>query len=62
MTPEQKAMERAAQICEEQIKVFLDFRYAANQPVSSMGERLACAACARAIRQAAGLPDPHQPE
>ncbi|MBX9594044.1 MAG: hypothetical protein K2X46_06750 [Roseomonas sp.] len=59
MTPTQKAMEAAAQICEAQIKVFLDPRYAANQPASSMAERFACAACAREIRKAAGLPDPH---
>lgn len=59
MTPFQSAMERAAKICEAQIMVFLDPRYAANQPASSIAERLACAACARAIRGAAGLPDPH---
>lgn len=59
LTETQKAMEMAALICEEQIKVFLDSRYAINQPASSMAERFACAYCAREIRKAAGLPDPH---
>ena len=58
-TEMKKAMEMAALICEEQIKVFLDSRYAINQPASSMAERFACACCAREIRKAAGLPDPH---
>jgi hypothetical protein len=60
MTPEQQIFEQAARICEKQIKIFLDPRYAAGQPMSSFSERFACACCARAIRQAAGLSDPHE--
>ncbi len=51
--------EEAARICEAQIRVFLSPRYATGQPLSSMGERLACAACAREIRLAGGIDDPH---
>lgn len=53
------AFEEAAQICEAQIDIFLSPRFAAGQPGSSMRERFAAGSCARAIREAAGLPDPH---
>ena len=58
-TERQRAMEEAAQICERQIRVFLSSQFAVGQPASSFRERFAAAACARAIRCAAGLPDPH---
>jgi hypothetical protein len=53
------AMEEAARICEEQQQTFLSPEYAVNQPMSSFAERFACGQCAKAIRAAAGLPDPH---
>lgn len=43
------ALERCAQICRDQIKVFASTEYAMNQPMSSFGERFACEACAKAI-------------
>jgi hypothetical protein len=54
----QAAMEEAAKICEEQQRSFLSEQYAVNQPMSSFSERFACGQCAKAIRTAAGLPDP----
>jgi hypothetical protein len=59
MTVRQSAMEEAARICEEQQRGFLSEQYAVNQPLSSFSERFACGQCAKAIREAAGLPDPH---
>lgn len=53
------AFEEAAQICEAQIEIFMSNRFAVNQPVSSMRERFGASSCARAIRAAAGLPDPY---
>lgn len=53
------AMEEAAKICEEQQRSFLSEQYAVNQPLSSFSERFACGQCAKAIRRAAGLSDPH---
>jgi hypothetical protein len=53
-------MEEAALICEAQQKVFLSPQYAVNQPMSSFAERFACGQCAKAIRDAAGLKDPHE--
>jgi len=52
-------MEEAAKICEAQQQVFLSSQYATNQPMSSFGERFACGQCAKEIRNAAGLDDPH---
>lgn len=54
-----RLMEHAALICEEQQAVFLSPEYATGQPLSSFGERFACGQCAKIIREAAGLPDPH---
>ena len=53
------AMQEAAEICERQQREFLSEQYAINQPMSSFGERFACGQCAKAIREAAGLEDPH---
>lgn len=53
------AFEEAAQICEAQVQIFLSNRFAINQPVGSMRERFGASSCARAIRAAAGLPDPY---
>ena len=53
-------MKQAADICEDQMRVFLSPKYATNQPGSSMMERFACGTCAKAIRQAAGQEDPHE--
>lgn len=58
-TARQAVMEEAARICEAQQKAFLSNEYAVNQPMSSFGERFACGQCAKAIREAAGLEDPH---
>jgi hypothetical protein len=53
------AFEEAARICEQQMKSFLSPQYATGQPMSSFKERFAAAKCAREIREAAGIPDPH---
>lgn len=53
------ALEEAARICEAQQKIFMSTQYAINQPVSSFGERFGCGSCAREIRKAGGIPDPH---
>jgi hypothetical protein len=45
-----RALERAAAICEEQAKQFLDPAYAVGQPMGSFAERFACSECATAIR------------
>jgi hypothetical protein len=45
------AYARAAEVCEEQQKVFGSDHYATGQPFSSFNERFACGACADAIRQ-----------
>lgn len=45
-------LERAALICEQQARDFLSPEYAADQPLSSIGERFACGECAKAIREA----------
>lgn len=50
---ELRAYERAAEICEEQAKGFLDPAYAYPQPLGSFSERFACGECAKAIRAAA---------
>ena len=44
------ALEAAAEVCLEQQQVFLSPKYAAQQPMSSIGERLACARCSEEIR------------
>lgn len=59
LTIVQQAMEEAARICEIQQQIFLSPEYAGGQPMSSFQERFACGQCAKAIRAAAGLPDPH---
>jgi hypothetical protein len=51
--------EEAACICEAQMQVFLSPQYAIGQPLSSLSERMGCAACAREIRKAGGIDDPH---
>jgi hypothetical protein len=45
-----RGLERAAEICEEQARQFLDPAYAAGQPLGSISERFACKECATAIR------------
>ncbi len=62
MTARQSAMEEAARICEAQQQVFLSEEYAVNQPFSSFAERFACGQCAKAIRAAARIEDPHSDE
>ena len=48
-----RALERAAAICEEKAKQFLDPAYTAGQPLGSFAERFACSECATAIRSEA---------
>lgn len=47
---EARALERAAQVCEQQQQDFLSEQYAVGQPLSSFQERFACGQCAAAIR------------
>ena len=46
----EKGIEAAAKVCEDQQQVFLSPQYATGQPMSSVGERIGCAACADEIR------------
>lgn len=55
-----EAFEEAAKICEAQQLVFLSPKYSINQPTSSFAERFAAGVCAREIRKAGGIPDPHE--
>ena len=55
----QRIMEEAARICERQQEIYLSPQYAIGQPLSSFAERFACGQCAKAIRDAAGILDPH---
>lgn len=48
-------IERCAQVCEEQQRVFLSMEYASGQPASSFSERFAAGQCAAAIRAIAAL-------
>lgn len=44
------ALEAAAEACEQQARDFSSEEYSANQPISTITERFACAQCADAIR------------
>ena len=44
------ALEAAAEACEQQARDFSSEEYSANQPISTITERFACAQCAADIR------------
>jgi hypothetical protein len=45
----ERALGEAVAVCRDQQQVFLSPRYATDQPMSSVGERFACARCIEAI-------------
>ena len=47
-------VDRCAEACEGQAKIFLSPEYAVAQPLSSFSERFACRQCAESVRALAG--------